>query len=648
MTFMPPEKKKKAALYVRVSTHHQIDKDSLPLQRQDLINYAKYVLHIEDYEIFEDAGYSGKNTDRPMYREMMDRIRKGEFSHLLVWKIDRISRNLRDFSDMYDELKKYKVTFISKNEQFDTSTAMGEAMLKIILVFAELERQLTSERVTAVMLSRAEQGLWNGATVPIGFAWSEEEEYPVADDEETAVVRYVYDLYEKLMSTGEVAFQLNEENVRTKRGGQWTPKTVRDILRNSFYIGTYSYNKRESDGSHRLRPESEWIVKPNNHPAVVSEEQFERVNKILTDNFKGIIGTQRENIHTHVFAKKLYCGVCGSLLTAGLDAARADGFQPSRYTCSTNKTTRNIHSCNSFVSDILVAPFILNYVSNLIRLQDSSNPSAASKRSLTDISRMLLRGSAFIDVAGIDREALQETYLMSVDGYQKEAYSMPEGEETGGSLALEKAKKERDRHTKALERLDELYLYGEEAMSQKDFILKKNKIVEKIEEAESEIRRLLTASGVITDHSFLNDARNFLIAQALNHSRDIDFKELIDGVGKEALADFVDSVVDRATISDKCVMSITFKNGITHSFTYFPKEERKTQIQERGKYKQFIDTVLIYLKEQGPASRTDIEKLTNLKRSSVYTLLQELMDQDLVVKKGNSVAIRYFYNGDDA
>ena len=83
---------------------------------------------------------------------MMNRIKMGEFTHLIVWKIDRISRNLRDFSDMYDELKKYNVTFISRNEQFDTSTAMGEAMLKIILVFAELERKLTGERVFSVMI----------------------------------------------------------------------------------------------------------------------------------------------------------------------------------------------------------------------------------------------------------------------------------------------------------------------------------------------------------------------------------------------------------------------------------------------------------------------------------------------------------------
>ena len=145
---------KKAAIYIRVSTSHQIDKDSLPFQRKELCDYAKYALDIDDYVIFEDAGYSAKNTDRPDYQNMIKRIHNKEFSHLLVWKIDRISRNLKDFTEMYDELKHYDVTFISKMEQFDTSSAMGEAMLKIILVFAELERKLTAERVFSIMMDR--------------------------------------------------------------------------------------------------------------------------------------------------------------------------------------------------------------------------------------------------------------------------------------------------------------------------------------------------------------------------------------------------------------------------------------------------------------------------------------------------------------
>ena len=153
----PGHIKRKAALYVRVSTKYQVDKDSLPLQRKKLKEYCK-MYDIEEYQIFEDDGYSAKNTDRPNFQKMMDCIRKGDYTHLIVWKVDRVSRNLLDFATMYQELKERKVTFISLNEQFDTSTPIGGAMLKIILIFAELEREMTSERVTAVMLDRAEIG----------------------------------------------------------------------------------------------------------------------------------------------------------------------------------------------------------------------------------------------------------------------------------------------------------------------------------------------------------------------------------------------------------------------------------------------------------------------------------------------------------
>lgn len=207
----------KAAIYIRVSTHHQIDKDSLPLQREDLINYSKYALNIEDYVIFEDAGYSGKNTIRPSYQEMMTRLKNKEFTHLLVWKIDRISRNLIDFCSMYDEIKEYDVTFVSKNEQFDTSSAMGEAMLKIILVFAELERKLTAERVTAVMLDRASKGLWNGAPMPLGYKWDKATKYPIIDESEAKTIQFIYDQYLNCKSSTYVKNLLNSSGIKTKK-----------------------------------------------------------------------------------------------------------------------------------------------------------------------------------------------------------------------------------------------------------------------------------------------------------------------------------------------------------------------------------------------------------------------------------------------
>ena len=231
------------ALYVRVSTDYQVDKDSLPHQKKELKAYCKHVLHIpeERIEIFEDAGKSAKNTKRPAYERMMQKVRSGHVSHVIVYKIDRISRNLVDFSLMYDDFKNNRVSFISLNEQFDTSTAIGEAILKIILVFAELERKMTSERVMDIMLGRAKDGLWNGANVPFGYKWDEILEFPVVDEKEGPVVKLMFDMYEKIQSSCKIRDYLNSHDIPTKRGGEWSSKTVSDIIRNPMYKGTYRY-----------------------------------------------------------------------------------------------------------------------------------------------------------------------------------------------------------------------------------------------------------------------------------------------------------------------------------------------------------------------------------------------------------------------
>lgn len=636
---------KKAALYIRVSTHHQIDKESLPFQKQELENYAKYALGIEDTVLFKDAGYSGGSTNRPAFQEMMHRIRQGEFTHLLVWKIDRISRNLRDFTDMYEELKEHNVVFVSKNEQFDTSTPMGEAMLKIILVFAELERKLTAERVKGILLARAEKGLWNGSTVPLGYVWSNETKYPVVDEKEAEVVRYIYNLYEKHSSTIKVARQLNIENIPTKRGGQWTEKTVRDILRNPFYIGTYRYNLREKQGSRRLKDKDEWIVIEDNHEGIISKEQFEKVNKMLSDNYKGIGDVQRANIHTHMFSKILYCGKCGELLTAGLDSPRKDGYRPSRYTCSTNRKVENTHSCNSFVSDVTLAPFVLNYIANLIRLQDK----ITTKHSLIDIERLLVRGKPFVDVLGLTKESLKETIKVFNGVYSKEAKLEITEEENvskdNQSFKIEQLKKQKQKEETALKRLTDLFLYSEVAMSEKDFIIKKKEIQEKIDAIDNELQSIIQQIGYqeINSNPFIDIlAKHTFINLEIHNKLNIDYRKLLDTVGVELLSDFVHSVIDHIIIKDKRVESITFKNGMTHIFVYKPEEKRKVRPRQRMLYQKYEDVVIEFIKENGCAQRKDIEAITGLNRFSATTLLNELIDKEIIERKGNSVGIRYF------
>lgn len=392
--------KKKAALYVRVSTRYQVDKDSLPFQRKKLKEYCKF-LGIEDFVIFEDDGYSAKNTDRPHFQEMMSRVRDGEFSHLIVWKVDRVSRNLLDFAAMYQELKDHKVTFISMNEQFDTSTAIGEAMLKIILIFAELERNMTSERVTGIMLDRAEQGLWNGARMPVGYRWNPEIKFPEPDPEEAKIVQFIFDEYERVRSTTKIARYLNHNQIASKRGGQWTSKLIRDIIRSPFYIGTYRYNLRES-GRGPLKPESEWIVRENNHPAIIAKEQFDRCNAIMDEN-----GTSRDTSelrarkYVHTFSGRLVCGKCGANMIASKDRARANGWRPSMYRCAQRSRMMDCDNSKT-VNESYIGPFIFNYVANLARIQKNFK----NIKTLEQLEKELLKGPEFENMK-VSKESLR-------------------------------------------------------------------------------------------------------------------------------------------------------------------------------------------------------------------------------------------------
>lgn len=567
-------KKEKAALYIRVSTSHQIDKDSLPFQRKELINYAKYVLGIDDFDIFEDPGYSAKNTDRPAYQEMMGRIRKREFTHLVVWKIDRVSRNLLDFCDMYEELKKYNTAFISKNEQFDTSTAMGEAMLKIILIFAELERKLTSERVYAIMLSRAEKGLWNGAPVPLGYYWPEEGDFPSIDPEEAETVGFIYDSYQETKSTREVKHLLEINDIKTKNNRNWTSKTISDIIRNPFYKGTYRYNYRES-GRGAIKDEEEWIVVPNNHEAIISEEQWDICNYIMDENSKARRSVRTLNNHIHVFAQLVSCGKCKKNYIATVDRPRAGGYRPSVYRCYNYVHSKKAHRvCAGTIGEVKLGPFVMNYISNLVK---ANNRILAykSKNSEKDIERILLKGSAFNDIVGIHPRDLNYTYEVLLksasdilfDENINQDKNKNEEDSKLESLRIEKSKLER-----ALTRLENLYLFSEDSMSEKNYLIRKQEIDKKISSINNKIKdRSSELSKSIPGHdlNFIKKATQYLLAQNLVSNRPINYNRIVKTTDKSLLKDFVNCVIKKIVVEeDKRISSIEFVNGITHRFIY--------------------------------------------------------------------------------
>ena len=561
--------RQKVAIYIRVSTHWQIDKDSLQVQRRELTAYSEMILNISEYEVFEDPGYSAKNTERPNYQLMMQRLRTGEFSHLLVWKIDRISRNLLDFAKMYEELKALGITFISKNEQFDTSSAIGEAMLKIILVFAELERNMTSERVSAVMLSRANNGQWNGGRIPYGYSWNKEtKEFSIVKDEANIIHR-IYNMYEENQSVLFIVRSLNSEGIRTRAGNLWSATTIHKILKNPFYIGYYRYNLREDGDSAKVRDESEWVVFENHHIPIVSEVQFDRIQFILQRNWRG--GYKRGETHLrkniHIFAGLVKCGNCGNNMSATLDRRRANGLRPSIYGCATRRNNKN--ACdNKFVSDMTIGPFVFNYISNILRAKKTMSNST----SVSVLERKLLRGKAFFDVECIGKEGLQQLrdlLLKGQTGFEYRPSSVFEAADSP-SGELKMLQEQKNKEESALRRLHSLYLYGDEETPEKDYIIERKAITDRIRSYEEKIEKIKSQYPDIQQLSsgFADKASYFIMIERLLDGDYIDYEKEITNLDASIPRNFIASVIDSIEITNGQISSIKFKNGILHTFIY--------------------------------------------------------------------------------
>ena len=512
------------ALYVRVSTGYQIDKDSLPFQKKELKNYCVHVLHIppDEIEIYEDAGKSGKNTDRPAFQRMMKKVKAGSVARVVVYKIDRISRNLVDFSLMYDTFKDNRTTFISLNEQFDTSSAIGEAVLKIILVFAELERKLTSERVTGVIIGRAQECKWNGARVPYGWAWDEANEKPVHDPKEAEIVKRIYEMYDESHSTSVVRDYLNNNDIPTKRGGYWTTKTVGDILHNPINRGDYRYNYRQRARG-KKKPEEEVVYIKDVFPPIVSGELFDRVEKQMSANYtaRHLNGSTHKRRYAHVFAGLLVCCDCGAFLQCvGADKTRLNGFKPSYYRCYTRTQKRACSAANT--SDIVVGSFVFNFVSNLIGI--SNDRRKICNAGIEEVERRLLSGDPFADIAAIDSGSLRQIFD-ALRGVSRSASSyipapLPQSKEKGASIAAKR--KETDKITRAMERLKKAYLFDDEAMDEREYLTTRASLEEDLTRLNNEIADAEEAAfNDVSELSFVQSASEFLLSYKIQSGEPI-------------------------------------------------------------------------------------------------------------------------------
>ena len=224
------------AIYARQS----VDKaDSLSIQGQ--IDLCRRTADSEVI-VYQDRGYSGKNTQRPAFQSLMADVERGKIQKIVVYRLDRFSRSIADFGRLWEILSRHHVEFVSVNETFDTSTPMGRAMLNIIMVFAQLERETTAERVRDNYYQRAQLGAWPGGPAPYGFSLGrqpgpEGTRLPVLipDDRAPVVVR-IFEAYAQPEATlGSVARLLNGEGIPAPRRATWDNVALSRILHSPVY-----------------------------------------------------------------------------------------------------------------------------------------------------------------------------------------------------------------------------------------------------------------------------------------------------------------------------------------------------------------------------------------------------------------------------
>ncbi|CAN5502623.1 recombinase family protein [soil metagenome] len=321
---------RRCGLYARVSTDRQANviDGSLDQQRDSLQSDIENRMRLggtgvwQVHDLYVDEGESGKSLDRPAMQRMIADIRAGKVDTVITPKLYRISRSLPDFYILLKLFQENGVEFICLRERFDTTTSTGRAVLKMMLVFAELEREQTSERTKDAMLARSKKGLRNGGRV---WGYDLNKDRPgvyLVSDQQKHDIHKIFDTYERAKSCVQVIAKLKEEGIRPpayksrrgmERGGAYpTKQTVINILRNRFYIGEVRHGETWYKGEHQ---------------AIIDPEQFERVQALLAH--AGEFRRQRalkdgSKPYVYLLRGIIRCGLCGNVMTPkpGKDAKR--------------------------------------------------------------------------------------------------------------------------------------------------------------------------------------------------------------------------------------------------------------------------------------------------------------------------------------
>lgn len=266
------KKKIRCAIYTRKSTEEGLEQDfnSLDAQREACEAYIKSQMH-EGWVLikkeYNDGGYSGGTMNRPAFQELLTDIGADKVDIVVVYKVDRLTRSLMDFSKIIDIFDKHGTSFVSITQQFNTTTSMGRLTLNILLSFAQFEREVTGERIRDKIAASKKKGMWMSGCPPLGY--KKENKKLVVEEKEAQKVKLIFDKYLELQSVPKLMEYLKTENIRTRSDKEFFKGELYHMLSNKVYIGKIVHKENVYEGEHN---------------GIIDDITFEKVQKLLYEN----------------------------------------------------------------------------------------------------------------------------------------------------------------------------------------------------------------------------------------------------------------------------------------------------------------------------------------------------------------------------
>ena len=356
------------------------------------IHYPEDLYNIS-IKVYEDEGFSGKSFDRPDFQKFLQDEKQNPYKLLICYRLDRISRNITDFSGLINELSKFGTEFVSIKEQFDTKTPMGRAMMYIASVFSQLEREVIAERIRDNLLELSKTGVWLGGTAPFGFSTERFKKVEVIEnennilqkkrknaskliinEEEMLILKHIFYKFLELKSITALESYLIRNEIKTRNRVNFSTFSLKWILTNPVYVQNDIYVKEyfeeygikiyaENDGREKFdgkygflaynkssgkkdKPKEEWIIAVGLHPGIIPSKDWIAVQYLIEQNKTKSFSYKKTGFSKNsIVSGLLVCKCCGSKMRSKTTYIRKDGSQSYSYVCTLKEKSKGL-KCN--------------------------------------------------------------------------------------------------------------------------------------------------------------------------------------------------------------------------------------------------------------------------------------------------------------